>query len=339
MIEAQRAGCEAAGSPLYATILDAVGTAVATDGPARRVFAPCAGATFGDAVVLRLLAGVHDLVLAGRAPELARHYPSVGGTPGADVGEVFLRVVATHEDEVTRAMTRPVQTNEVGRSVALLCGLLAVATPDRPLRIFEVGASAGLNLWFDRYRYEADGWSLGPVDASLRFVDPFGGRPPASTAMPVVVERRGCDLEPIDPETDVGRRRLRSFVWADQQARRDRLDRAIDAIGDGDPVVDRASAPDWIASRLARPEAGATTVVVHSIVLQYLPIEERRRFVETVEAAGEAATVDAPVAWLRMEPAGDHAETRLTTWPGGRTSVVATSGYHGPPVRVVHPDR
>ena len=62
---------------------------------------------------------MHDLVLAGRAPDLARHYPSVGGTPGAGVGEVFLRTVADHEDELTRAMVQPVQTNEVGRSVAL----------------------------------------------------------------------------------------------------------------------------------------------------------------------------------------------------------------------------
>ena len=201
--------------------------------------------------------------------------------------------------------------------------------------MFEVGASAGLNLWFDRYRYEAVDWSVGPADAALAFVDPFLGPPPGRTPLPVVVERRGCDLEPIDPAGEVGRRRLRSFVWPDQQARRHRLDRAIEAIGAADPVVDRASAVEWASARLAGPAPGTTTVVVHSIVLQYLPMDERRRFVETVEAAGAAATVDAPVAWLRMEPAGEQAETRLTTWPGGRTEVVATSGYHGPPVRVV----
>ncbi|MEZ5203589.1 MAG: hypothetical protein R2701_04150 [Acidimicrobiales bacterium] len=38
------------------------------------------------------------------------------------------------------------------------------------------------------------------------------------------------------------------------------------------------------------------------------------------------------MAWLRLEPGGDQADLRLTTWPGGGTLLLATSAYHGPPV-------
>lgn len=338
VVEAQRIGCESAGSPLYATVLAAVAAELAAGSEAgatcRRVFEPCTGASYGDAVVLRFLAGVHQLVLTGRAPDLAGHYPSVGGVPGAGLVEDFLAAVAVHEVELRAAMERPVQTNEVGRSVALLVGFLDLGRSGRPLRVLEVGASAGLNLWFDRYRYEAGGEGWGPNDSALRFTDAYQGRTPMGR-WPEVVERRGCDLAPIDPTTDEGRLRLRSLVWPDQVARRQRLDDAIAMVSDLPTAVDRGDALDWCEEQLGRRAPGVVTVLTHSIVLQYLPTERRRRFVQGVEAAGRRATPDAPLAWLRMEPAGERAEVRLTTWPDGATTVVAVSGFHGPPVTVV----
>lgn len=340
VVEAQRVGCESAGSPLYAAVLSAMVEELAVEGvrgaACRRIFAPCAGAAFGDAVVLRFLAGVHELVLTGRVPDLARHFPSVGGAPGPGLTDDFFDVVVAHEADLAVAMALPVQTNEVGRSAALLVGFLALGVDGRPMRVLEVGASAGLNLWFDRYRYESADAAWGPADSPLRFVDPYAGRAP-SGRWPEVIDRRGCDLAPIDPATDAGQLRLRSLVWPDQTARRRRLDDAIGIVGARPSVVDRADAVDWVEEQLARPTRGVLTVVTHSIVLQYLPIERRRRLVAAVEAAGRRAGADAPLAWLRMEPAGERAEVRLTTWPDGPVTVVAASGFHGPPVAVVRP--
>lgn len=332
-IELQRLGCELAGSPLYAEVLDVVAADVEHGGLCARLLEPFASAPFGDAVVLRFLAAVHLLVLAGDAPDLARHYGSTGGTPGGDLAASFLAAVASHEAVIETRMTWGVQTNEVGRSVVLLGGFQEAARAGLPLRLLEVGASAGLNLRFDRFHYRSGRTELGPRSSPLRFDEPWlGAARPDLSRLAEVVERRGCDLEPIDPGTEAGRLRLRSLVWPDQPERRARLDHAIEVAAQHPVVIDRADAVAWLAGQLADPMPGVTTVVAHSIVLQYLPADVRRALIGLLEEAGDRATAAAPLAWVRMEPGGERAETRITQWPGGRTRLLSTSGYHGPPV-------
>lgn len=338
-IEMQRLGCELAGSALYATVLAAVADDVASNGPCARLLAPHAGRPFGDAVLLRLLAALHLLVLEGREPDLAAHYPSVGGAPGPHVGARFVSAADRHHDRVAELMLDCVQTNEPGRSASLLGGYLEVADLGLPMRILEVGASAGLNLRFDLYRYQTPGVAFGPVESPLCFASPWFGEPPALDRTVRVASREGCDLYPIDPTTEQGRRRLRSYVWPDQPARRARLDGAL-AVGPRAAVtVDRADAVTWATDRLAAPVPGVVTVLVHSVMFQYLTRKDQKCFLEVIDAAGARATPEAPLAWLRMEPGGDQAEIRLSTWPTGGSHLVATSSYHGPPVVSARPVR
>jgi hypothetical protein len=98
-------------------------------------------------------------------------------------------------------------------------------------------------------------------------------------------------------------------------------------------TVEQANAPDWVTARLAVPVTGVATVVVHSIVLQYLSADERAQLRAAILAAGERASGAAPLAWLRMEPGGEQADVRLTTWPHGEERVVGRAGYHGHPIR------
>jgi len=331
-IEVQRFGCELAGSNLYDEVLTAIAADVADDGCSARLLAPHSGAPFGDAVVLRLLAGLHRAVLDGRAPDLARHYPSAGGTPGPGLAPDAVAAIERNEEAIAAQLEMCVQTNEPGRSAALIGGYLEVARLGLPLRLLEVGASAGLNLLADRYRYETADGAWGPPDSPLRFVDPwFAGRPDLD--VPLIVEsRRGCDPSPIDSRTPDGRAQLRAFVWPDQLDRLARLDAALKMAAEHPPTVDRAQAGPWLAQQLAEPAGGVVTVVAHSIVLQYLSSTDRAGLLDLLARAGERATMDAPLAWLRLEPGGDQAELRLTTWPGGETHLLGTSSYHGPPV-------
>jgi hypothetical protein len=112
-----------------------------------------------------------------------------------------------HREELRELVVRPVQTNEVGCSAALLGGFLLVARETgMPLRVLELGASAGLNLLWDRYRYEADGVGWGDPASPVRIADPFveGSLPPLEVPA-CVVERGGCDLRPLDPASEDGR--------------------------------------------------------------------------------------------------------------------------------------
>lgn len=338
----QQAACEQAGSRLYARILEGMSDDVRADGICAQVLGPWADNAMGDAVPLRFLAAVHALVLTGRAPALARHYPSAGGTDDGDPVPAFLATAHEHRAEIEAAMSLGVQTNEVGRAAALFGGFHAVARRwGLPLRQLEVGASAGLLLRWDRFGYRAHGgpsrelrW--GPQD-DLVFDDPWVDRVPAVADDLVVAERLGCDQAPIDPTSDEGATRLRSLLWPDQLERLARLDAAI-AVARRVPVaVDRADAADWIEAQLAEPTPGRATVVHHSIVLQYLSRDTFLRLRDAIEQAGARATPEAPVHWLRMEPAGDVADVRLSSWPrtGGPLDeqLLATTGYHGPPVR------
>ncbi len=329
----QAAACTESDSPLYGRVLEAVVADLQAGGITRGLLTGRVEDPFASALALRFLGAVHRIVLDGRAPALAAHYPSAGGREGPELAAVFLATVEEHEAELAIRIEDGVQTNEVGRSAVLVGGYATVThRTSLPLRVLEVGASAGLNLRWDHFAYDTGRVVSGDPDSPLRFADVWEGLPPDLPPRFDVAERAGCDRNPIDPTTAEGRLTLRSFLWPDQAERFTRLDAAIEVARRVPAVIDKAPADEWIAKRLTLPLPGFATVVVHSIVLQYLEKEARARFRAAVHAAGERASGAAPLAWLRMEPAGERAELRLTTWPRGEERVLATAGYHGRPI-------
>jgi hypothetical protein len=347
--------CAELGSPMYAELLDRAAADAAAGGVTAAVLAGHENDREESAVALRLLAAVHRVVLAGDAPALAACYPTTGGTyePGgtaADRAFALLRdVLADRTDEIRAGLDQPLQTNEVGRAAALLGGLLQVeAWTGLPVRLYELGCSAGLLLRADRFRYElADGFSAGPVDSPVRLDRPWEpghwpGAGPGGTLppMPAVVERVGCDPDPVDPTTPAGRLRLLSYVWADAPERLDRLRGALDVAAAEPATVVRADAADFLASRSPRP--GSVTVVWQSFVRQYMTSAQRPLAELAVRALGAAATVDAPVVHLAFEPhlePGGELRYLMTAriWPdpagAGAERVLAEAHAHGLPVR------
>jgi hypothetical protein len=195
-----------------------------------------------------------------------------------------------------------------------------------PLRLLEVGASAGLNLRFDGYRYELGEVRWGQRESRVILRSRLTGRPPLKTPLRIS-SRAGCDLRPLDPRSEEDRLTLAAYVWADQPERHERLQAALAVAQEVDATVDHAGAAQWTEDRLAEAGPDVATVVFHSIVMQYLPTAERERF----ECALEAAP--GPLAWLRMEPASDTlTDVRLKLWPGGEDRLLARAGYHGDPV-------
>lgn len=335
------------GSHLYAHLMRETAADIRRDGIAWRILAPHATADRGAALTLRFMAAVHRVVLHGRAPVLAAHYPSVGGEQGIPgAWEAFRATLEEHADELTGLVAWSCQTNEVGRAAGLLGGFLLAArrTGVRRLRLLEVGASAGLQLRWDQFRYEWDehpgahhwGPQRSPVCLSGHWEVPVD----LLTERVEVVDRAGCDPDPVDVGTDEGRLRLRQSVWADQPDRLRRLDGALELAARIPATVDRARAVDWLPLRLAEPLPGTLTVVYHSVVWQYLAPDERTAVRRVIEQAGERATAHAPLAWLRSEPENilRSMRVRLTIWPGGAENLVAKAGAHGMPVRWQAPD-
>lgn len=204
LIEALRANAvqwQAEGSPFYAGLVERIADDVGAGGPTWTVLSSHAGRPSTELPAIRLLDAVHRLVLSGQAPTLVAHYPSTGGD--GDVAATWaplLDVVAHHGDDLRKALDHPVQTNAVGRCPAIVGGLLAVAAETgMPVRLLELGASAGLLLVCDHYCYEAGDQAWGDAESPVRFVDPWvGGMPPLGAPLQIV-ERRGCDQHPLDP--------------------------------------------------------------------------------------------------------------------------------------------
>lgn len=151
MIAHQATACAELGSPLYGELFARAAEDVRAGGPCAEAIAGYEDATGPQALALRLGGAVHALVLDGRAPALAASYPSAGGTfEPADANAVwraFRATVATELGWVRTWLRRPPQTNEVGRGNLLVAGLLwATERAVLPVRLFELGASAGLNL-------------------------------------------------------------------------------------------------------------------------------------------------------------------------------------------------
>lgn len=333
----QAGWCRHLGSPLYHHLLERIADDVDTGGLCWTALEPHGADPNLTVLPLRFLGAIHRSVLEGRAPELARHYPSAGDSAGSShLWEAFLETLRQRQDAL-RAYLPRVQTNEVGRCRALLPGFVAIRkAASLPLRLLEIGASGGLNLRWDRYRYETASDVWGDPESPVHFEAPFDLGPLPET--PRIAIRKGCDLDPVDISNESGQLTLLSFIWPDQTARLELVRRAIQVSSRVPASLEKADAVEWIGRELARPVPGMVTVVFHSIVMMYLKEEQRRRFAETLAEAGARAMADAPLAWLSMEKAdkqgGADTAIHLTLWPGGQRRHVAGAGFHGQNVRV-----
>jgi hypothetical protein len=332
-IRQQADACDELGSPMYGELLRLVADDNELGGQTVPVLRGHEDDPGPSALALRLLGSVHRLVLAGAVPELAVFYPSVGGEWDPVFGwDAFQQVLESHREEVRLGLDQPPQTNEVGRSAALMGGLLRLR-PRLPLRLFEIGASAGLNLRADQFAYDG---GAGRADSPVRLTGAWQGVPLTPWPGLSVVERVGSDIAPVDPTTEDGALTLMSYVWPDQDDRLARLRGALEIAREVPAVVHRQDAVSFV--RRLEPAEGAATVLWHSIMWQYLSPDHRAAADERIEAIGARATESSPFAHLFLEPIrlnpGDaHAfHVMLQTWPAGDRRSLGTASPHGIPV-------
>jgi hypothetical protein len=329
--------CGGSGSTMYDELFELVASDVEAGGVFAAILAGHEQDSARHAVPLRLLGGLHRMVLDGRAHGLRRWYPSIGGSwDAAAAWPEILRTAEARTDELRGTLGQPPQTNEVGRSAALVGGLLHLRRQfDLPVRLFEIGTSAGLNLRADHYRYRyLDGY-WGPADSPVTIDDAWRGPLPPQGPVPIV-ERHGYDISPIDVTTVEGEVTTLSYVWPDQSDRLQRLRGAIAVARTVPAQLHRQTAADAVAGlRLAE---GALTVLWHSITWQYLSAGERAAVEDGIADLGERAGAATPFAHLTLEPAREGADAPIEflvsvrLWPGGESRVLGECHPHGPPV-------
>jgi hypothetical protein len=203
-------------------------------------------------------------------------------------------------------LERRTQTNEPARCAALMPLLAAVPGP---LALIEVGTSAGLCLYPDRYGYDYDGTRVGPpsrVELACR----VSGRGPVPSALPDVRARLGIDLNPLDITDPDVRAWLGALIWPGPYAadRLARLDAAAEIAGDDPPRILAGDLIERLPDALALVPPGCTPVVFHTAVLLYVPRARRQEFADLVRSL--------PVRWIAQEAPEALADVAAALPPG-----------------------
>lgn len=327
-------------SPLYVQLMRAAAEDIDRGGEVAALFRDVPVPP-GAVPQLRLLAALHRLVLSGMAPELARFYPSVGGDLPADgVWPVARAAIHDNFGWLGPYLARTVQTNEPGRSAVLFAGLLWLADRyERPIRLLEIGASAGLNLLVDRYFYVVGRERLGDPGSPVRFLEPWSPPPPidlgAAAGALRITARAGCDLAPLDPTMPEDQITLLSYIWPDELHRIERLRAAFSVAADGPIPVAAERASRWLPGAIDQTDNGELTVVWHSLFRQYLAPQEWEEL-EDVFRGATVGRAGGSVVWLSMEPSFDHlAKVQLSvrTHPDEPEQRLAWCDDHGLPIR------
>jgi hypothetical protein len=280
-------------SPLYTAIIEVA----AAD---EELLALVASAPVASQYPLMVLAAVHDLVLAGELPELATVYRGDGPVDAAP--PLFRGAVLDHREHVLGVLhDRFVQTNECGRASPLALGLAVVAaTMGEPDALVDAGASAGLNLRYDRYRLDVGEHGVWG-DAGSPVVCPcvVRGTPPPALRFVDVPVRVGLDRAPVDVTDPNAARWLLACTWPDT-GRLERTRAAIDIAASSPPDVRTGDLVTAIGPLLDGLDGEGPVCVVTSWALGYLDGGQRKGFVQALVAAGSAR----PIAWLSLEGPG-----------------------------------
>jgi hypothetical protein len=290
----------------------------------------------GQPVPNLFLAAVHFLLLHAQQHPLAAFYPSLSpATPlAADPYPSFRGFCLERREEILALIsTRLVQTNEVRRCACLLPAFAVVAAHrhGRPLALVEIGASAGLNLLWDRYGYEygtakpyGDPRSPVQIGCTLR-----GHRlPPLPAALPPVATRIGIDLNPIDVCDPDAALWLRALVWPDEGGRAELLQRALQLAQQDPPRLLAGNALERLPEALATIPDDQTLCVFHTHTMNQFPAEARASLAALLtEHAADRDLYRVSIEWFGQE----HPRLECVAFENGvRTeSLLAHCGSHG----------
>jgi hypothetical protein len=249
-----------------------------------------------------ILAALHDLALAGRAPALAAAYAAADGDAAA---EAAIDMLLRRADEVVAIVARrQTQTSDTARCAVLYPAIAGSArrVGADAVALIDVGCSAGFNLNVDGVGITySNGQSLGDPSSPMQLsCSVVGDRPIPTPAMPEVVTRIGIDLDPVDVTDADEARWLRACLGPDQPERVARLEAAMALAATAPPLLLQGDAVEVLPQAFARVPEGALPVVITTWALSHFASEKRLRFWRCLEEAAAGRSV----AWVSAEGVG-----------------------------------
>lgn len=265
------------GSPLYASLADAI----ANDPDLLTI----ASSAAHRPVPNLLFGAVHYLLLSGASHKLSSFYPSLSPDPrpAAEAYPYFREFCLKYEHDIRVLLSsRLVQTNEVARCSYLLPAFAFISdrNPGSPLSIVDIGASAGLHLLWNRYRYQYDAKIVGDQSSPVRIKAEVRGSnpPPIPNTFPPVAFQVGLDLNPVDVTDSDSALWLRALVWPEHERRADRLKSAIDLAITNPPPLMAGDALKTLPTVLDHAPSDSTLCIFHAHTINQFSLDERSRF-------------------------------------------------------------
>ncbi len=283
-------------------------------------------------VPLRLCGAFNALARSGQSPSLTALYPP---RHASQLDEHFWQVldqaVLEFEDQILAQIEFAPQTNEVRRASALMPALLNLSAQCQlPINLYEMGASAGLNLALDHFAYQFAEQHFGPEGAPFTLQPDWQGPTPPHTALNIA-SRAGCDLNPLNTIHAENATRLMSYIWPDQIKRVARTEKAINLANQLNIKIDAADAASWLKQKLADLKPGQLHVVYNTVAFQYFPAAAQQEIRNLLAAKGAEADAATPLVWLQLEVDGQKPGFAITQqlWPAGNMVELGRADAHG----------
>jgi len=273
---------------------------------------------------LLFLGSVHFLLLNGVDHPLALFYPSVTEQPAnpESAYPAFRSFCLEHRAEIRKMLkARRVQTNEVQRCACLFPAFEVISrrSGGKPLALVEIGTSAGLHLYWDRYSYDyGDGGVYGDPTSSVRIKCELrgGASPPLPERTPQVAQRTGLDLNPLDVSNEDDALWLQALLWAEHRDRANLLREAVELVRNEPPLLVKGDALQTLPGVLASVPVDAALCVFHSFTLVQFAPQQRDLLSSVIANSAKGRDLfRLSTEWL----GGETARIDLTSFQGGVT--------------------
>ena len=289
-------------------------------------------------------AAVHAVLAKEKSHRVAQFYPDLSEDPDrGDPYPAFRGFCLERRERIEEIISvRAVQTNVIRRSALLLpafaraIGRSARRTVSLPVSLIEIGASAGLNLYWDRYGYDYGGRARwGDSTSPVQLTTAVQGEvvPPVPDAIVNIERRVGLDLEPVFLDSEESVSWLRALIWPERRDEAELLRRAMELVRADPPQLLSGDALDLLPEVLDAVPPESTPCIFHSHTLNQFPTEARERFAGLVREFGEGR--DLHLISLESRRSQDNSELDLTSYRGGVETWehLATCDSHGYRIR------